>query len=102
MLLGGAVSSGRSLWMVVAGTAETCAAQVGCCSLAVPSPGADWNASWPAMLAPSQCCNGFSFSQEHEAEPSAYKVRESSGWLSGMPVKALNCQNLSPALHSSF
>lgn len=38
-------------------------------------------------------------SQEHEAEPSAYKVRESPGWLSGSPVKALN---LSPALHSSF
>lgn len=38
----GAVSGGRGLWVALAGTAETCAAQVDCCSLAVPSPGSGW------------------------------------------------------------
>lgn len=38
--------------------------------------------------------------QEHEAEPSAYKVWESLSWLRDVPVKAFNLQNLSPSMHS--
>lgn len=38
--------------------------------------------------------------QEREAEPPSYKVQMSPAWLSGLPAKALNLQNLPPALHS--
>lgn len=99
----GAVSGGRGLLVALAGTAETCAAQVGCCSLAVPSPGAGWLGCILASHTGSvPVLQWLQHSQEHEAEPSAYKVRDSPGWLGGSPVKALNLQNLSPALHSSF
>lgn len=37
LALRGAVSGGRGLWVALAGTA-----QVACCSLAVPLPGAGW------------------------------------------------------------
>lgn len=98
-----AVSGGRGLWVAPAGTAETCTAPVGCCSLAVPSPGAGWLgrilASHPGSIPVLQQHQP---SQEQEAELSAYKVRKSSGWLGGSPMKALSLQNLSPALHSSF
>lgn len=69
--------------MAVAATAETHAAQVGCCSLAVPSPGAGWLECILASHAGSvPVLQQLQPSQEHEAEPSAYKVRESPGWLS--------------------
>ena len=99
----GAVSGGRGLWVALAGTGETCAAQVGCCSLTVSSPGAAWLGHILASHAGSvPVLQWLQPSQEHKAEPSAYKVREGPGWLGCSSAKALNLQNLSPALHSSF
>lgn len=93
----------QRLWVAPAGTAETCAAKVGCCFLAVSSPGAGWLgcilASHPGSIPVLQQLQP---SQEQEAELSAYKVRKSPGWLGGLPMKALSLQNPSPALHSSF
>lgn len=66
----GAVSGGRGLWVALAGTAETCAAQVGCFpSLPPHLEWAGWDASWPPMLAPSQCCNGFSLPRNTRQSP---------------------------------
>lgn len=98
-----AVSGSRAFWVALAGTAGVCAAQVGCCSLSVPSPGACWLGHILASYAGSvPVLQWHQPSQEYKAEPSACKVRESPGWLGGSPVKVLNLQNLSPALHSSF
>lgn len=75
------------------GTAEACAAQMGCCSLAVLEQ-VTWSdlagTHWPVTLVPSllhpSCCNSFSL-PGNEAEPSAYE--ESPGWLGGLQQRLL-------------
>lgn len=78
------------------GTADTCAAQVGCCSLDVLEQ-VTWNdlagTHWPLTLAPSQCCSSFSLPGNMRQSPQ--HTKESPGWLRGLLAKTLNLQNLS-------
>lgn len=96
-----AVSGCRGLQVTLVRTAEARVAQVGCCPLIIPSPSRGWLghilASHASSIPVKQRCQ---LAQEHEAEPSAYKVWESPSWLRGLPVKAFNLQNLSPTMHS--